>query len=102
MRYAAAALAAGAMFLIVAHPRAVRMTERVGDYLSPTRTRVGAGITSPVFDFVTTEHLSGRVVATLAGLLTGILVAQGDLFVEGPGRSIVPMAALGAAAGWLL
>ena len=46
--------------------------------------------------------LLGRLMAALAGLVTGLLLAQGDLFVAGPSRSTPALAGLGALSGALL
>lgn len=102
MRYAVAVLGAAAVFLAVSYPRGRRISARVGDYLRPASPDVGAGRFRAAMDWATGEGLSGRLVAAGAGALAGILLAQGDLFVTGPGRSVLPLSALGAVAGWLL
>ena len=100
MRYGVAGLAAVAVFLAASYPRGRPISERVGDYLKP-----GPGESSPesaAVRWLTDERMPARLVAATAGMLAGVLLAQGDLFVEGPGRSTVPLALLGGAAGWLL
>lgn len=99
MRYLAAVVAALGAFLAVSLPRGRPIAARVGDYLRPAvledagRPRLAAlgGAIAPF-----------RVAAAAGGALVGVLLAQGDLFVDGQGRSLVPLAALGAGAGWLV
>lgn len=45
---------------------------------------------------------AGGVWAALVGAFLGLLAAQGDLFLAGRSRSVPALAALGAAAGWVL
>ena len=101
MRYGVALLGAAAVFLAVSYPRGSRISARVGDYLKPT-SAVVAGRTQVIMEWVMRAQSSGRIVGAAAGGLAGALLAQGDLFVTGPGRSVLPVAALGAVAGWLL
>lgn len=44
----------------------------------------------------------GGLAAAFGGAFVGLLVAQGDLFLEGRSRSAAGLALLGAAAGWVL
>ena len=101
MRYAVALLGAAAVFLAVSHPRGTKISARVGEYLKPSSAGV-AGRTDAMLEWVMRERSSGRIVGAAAGGLAGALLAQGDLFVTGPGRSVLPLAVLGAVAGWLL
>ena len=105
----ALALAAG-ILLAVTGGRPMGLSERVGRYLRPEpppdQRESGKPNESPVagagLAWSQPELLLRRSAAAAAGAVVGILSAQGDLFVEGPGRSMLPLAALGAAAGWLL
>ena len=105
----ALALAAG-ILLIATAQHSTGIGERVGSYLRPApppdRGDGDSPVRSPVtdagLDWTGTELLIRRSAVAAAGAIVGILVAQGDLFVQGPGRSVLPLAALGAAAGWLL
>jgi tight adherence protein C len=104
----ALALAVG-IVLIASGRRTHSLTERVGSYLRPAPQPVpsdDAPGVSPAaaagLDWSSTELLLRRSAAAVAGAILGILAAQGDLFVQGPGRSALPLAALGTAAGWLV
>ena len=105
----AMALAAG-ILLIATGRRSSGISERIGSYLRPappaSDTDSAANKGSPVADaglnWTGTEVLLRRSAAAAAGAIVGILIAQGDLFVQGPGRSVLPLAALGAATGWLV
>jgi tight adherence protein C len=99
MRYAVALLAALAAFLVVSLPRPRPIAARVGDYLRPT----GLETPSPSrLAALTSTGVATRSSAAAGGALIGVLLAQGDLFVQGPGRATLPMALLGAATGWLV
>lgn len=101
MRYLVAGLAGGAVFLAISHPRGRSLSARVGDYLKPHSQRAAdRPIEGPSKRL--REGLTARIIAAAAGVLAGILLAQGDLFIEGPGRAVLPMAALGGLAGWLV
>lgn len=102
MRYAVALLAAGAVYLAITLPRAQQITVRVGSYLSPVRRQATPGRFSVSAGLIAGEHLPRQLLAALGGALAGVLLAQGDLFVEGTGRSVVPLALIGAATGWLV
>jgi len=99
MRFAVAGLAAAAAFLVASYPRGRRIAARVGDYLSPSR---GESTSSFVLERLRDQDITGRLVAVAGGALAGILAAQGDLFVQGSGRSVLPLAVLGGTAGWLV
>lgn len=99
MRYAIALVAALGAFLAVTLPRTRPIATRVGDYLRPAVLEDVAPSRLVVFGEALVPI---RVTAAAGGALVGVLLAQGDLFVEGPGRSVLPLAALGACAGWLL
>ena len=102
-------LAVGVLMIATARPSA-DLTERIGSYLRPEPRHNEPGQSTldgqPAADaglgWSRSELLLRRSAVAIAGAIVGILLAQGDLFVEGPGRSLVPLAVLGAAAGWLL
>jgi len=106
---AALMLGAGIVMITVA-PQSLRLGDRVGRYLRPTRSPLVAEDDQPdrrpaAAAGLTWSHhelLLRRAAAAASGAIVGVLLAQGDLFVEGPGRAMLPLAALGAAAGWLL
>ena len=102
MRFVVAAVAAGAVYLVVSLPRPERITVRVGDYLSPARREPVSGPLELPLRWMQGEDVAHRSVAAAAGVLVGLLLAQGDLFVQGPGRSALPMALLGGLSGWLV
>lgn len=96
--------------MITTAPRSLRLTDRVGRYLRPEHS---AGVAeddppdrpisvSAGLGWSSSELQIRRAAAAVGGAIVGLLLAQGDLFVEGPERSMLPLAALGAAAGWLL
>ncbi len=102
-------LAAGILLIATAGP-AASLSERVGKYLRPisppdesdhdairAHPAAAAGL-----DWSKGEILLRRSGVAAVGGLIGVLVSQGDLFVEGPGRSVLPLAALGAITGWLV
>jgi len=105
----ALALAAGILLIATAR-RSSDLSTRVGSYLRPVPQTVqedddangGSPVTDAGLDWSGPELLLRRSAAAAAGAIVGILVAQGDLFVQGPGRSVLPLAALGAATGWLV
>lgn len=101
MRYAIAAMAAGAVYLAVSLPRLPRISARVGDYLSPSRVQP---VPKPSWrlQWLRGERVANRLIATGAGVLAGLLLGQGDLFLQGPGRSTLPLALLGGLGGWLV
>lgn len=101
MRYAVAAIAAGAAYLAVSMPRLPSISARVGSYLRPSSLDRGAE-PSRARRWLHGEQMGNRLIATGAGVLTGLLLAQGDLFLQGPGRATLPLAALGGLAGWLV
>lgn len=101
MRFIVAAVAAGAVYLAVSLPRRRRITVIVGDYLSPGRAEPAPARFEGPLRWAQGEHVANRVVAAAAGALVGLLLAQGDLFVQGPGRSALPLALLGGVSGWL-
>lgn len=110
MNIAAALVLAAGVLLIVIAGRTTNLSERVGRYLRPAppsmETDQDPIDESPVaaagLDWSRSEILLRRCATAAAGGIVGALVSQGDLFVEGPGRAVLPLAALGAATGWLV
>jgi tight adherence protein C len=96
--------------MITTAPRSLRLADRVGRYLrpehSPRRVEGELRDSRPLADaglgWSSSEFLVRRIAACVGGAIVGLLLAQGDLFVEGPERATLPLAVLGAAAGWLL
>ena len=110
MSVVAAVLIAVGIVLIAGAHRSVGLSERIGRYLRPPsapdpatddpadgRSPAAAGLA-----WSTGEMVLRRSAAAAGGAVVGALVAQGDLFVQGPGRSVLPLTALGAAGGWLV
>jgi len=101
-------LAVGVLLIVLAN-HTTDLSERVGRYLRPTSPSSESDSDSidetPAADaglgWSKHEILLRRSAAAAAGGIIGALVSQGDLFVEGPGRSVLALTALGAAAGWL-
>lgn len=89
-----AAIAAVATFLIVVGSATEVLADRLGRYLMPAAPTVVAPI--PVRRGV--PWLPSVVV----GGLVGALLAQGDLFLSGAGRSIPALTIVGAAAGYFV
>jgi tight adherence protein C len=110
MSVAAALILAAGVVMIAIAGRAPNLSERVGHYLRPTPRSAESGIEpideSPAadagLDWSRSELLLRRFATAAAGVVIGALVSQGDLFVEGPGRAVLPLATLGAATGWLV
>jgi len=88
-----AAVLAGLAVFMIASPRRSGLSERLEPYLSGSEMlsrASGPGLSRflPVMPWV------------VVGVFIGVLLAQGDLFIAGPGRSLPALAALGGAAGW--
>jgi len=102
-------LAVGVLLIATTRPSA-GLSDRIGRYLRPEPRDDGSDVQpleeQPVADaglgWSRGELFLRRSAAAAASAMVGILIAQGDLFVEGPGRSVVPLAVLGAATGWLV
>lgn len=88
----AAALAGSATFLLVTRHR-TGLADRLDPYLT-TSAEVGD---EPAARFA---GLAPAAPWVAGGVFIGVLLAQGDLFIAGPGRSVPALAALGGAAGW--
>ena len=110
MSIAVALMLATGILLIAIAGRTANLSERVGRYLHPvalpTESDAESIDDSPAadagLDWSKGEILLRRSGVAAAGGVVGALVSQGDLFVEGPGRSVLPLVALGAIAGWLV
>ena len=110
MNVAAALLIAAGILLIAIAGRTTNLSERVGRYLRPVPPTIESDLDAigqtPAadagLDWSRGEILLRRSAAAAAGGIIGALVSQGDLFVEGPGRAVLPLAVLGAATGWLV
>ena len=94
MTWLAAIITAFAVFLLVTRIRRVSLSSAVHDYLVEPDLEESAHPPVPR-DF-------GFVPWALGGAVVGLLLAQGDLFLSGAGRSAPALAALGAAGGWLV
>jgi hypothetical protein len=94
MTWIAAAAAAAAVFLLVARVRDASLSTAVHDYLVPPSAEEPAPPTTP--------RDLGFVPWVLGGAVGGLLLAQGDLFLSGVGRSAPALGFLGAAGGWLV
>jgi tight adherence protein C len=105
---AALAVAAG-IFLLIASRPGERLGERVGRYLHPDPAPVRPDEATPGrsplaaagLTWSATDVFVRRAMWVAAGSVTGALLARGDLFIRGPGRSTLGLVTLGAAAGWL-
>jgi len=110
MSLVAALMIGVSIILIVAAHHAPGMSERVGRYLHPKAIEPSTGddridqppLAGAGLDWSRSEMLVRRSAAAVGGGVLGALVAQGDLFVQGPGRSVASLIALGAATGWLV
>jgi len=93
MTWLAALVAAVAMFLLVTRIRSESLSEAVHDYLVAPPEEESAQPPKP-------KDL-GFVPWSIGGAVVGLLLAQGDLFLSGAGRSAPALGILGAAGGWL-
>lgn len=93
MRWLAVGLAFASVCLLALAVRRPNMAAFVGTYLEPPSAAGQQRVPRVVID-------PGAVAWVVTGSFTGLLLAQGDLFLAGPGRSVGVFAALGAAAGW--
>jgi tight adherence protein C len=96
MTVMAAGVAAVAVFLLATRTRRRPVSSRVGLYLLPPEP-AEVHASSRRFD-----RLLPGVPWVGVGSFIGVLLAQGDLFVVGPGRSLPALTLLGGIAGWLL
>ena len=110
MNVAVAIVLAAGILLIALAGRTTSLSERVGRYLRPTPLSTesdldtiddGPAVASGL-GWSKSEFILRRSATAAAGGIIGALVSQGDLFVEGPGRSVLPLVVLGAVTGWLV
>ncbi len=110
MSLLAALLMATSIVLVVGAHRSRPLSERVARYLRPEPPSTAPDGSAPDrlpfadagLHWSRSEMLVRRVAAAAAGGIGGALIAQGDLFVQGPGRSLPSLVALGSIAGWLV
>lgn len=96
MNAVAAAIAAVSAFLIVVGGRNATLADRLAVYLLPP----GRPVAAPGSD---RRYLPiAWLPAVAAGALVGALLAQGDLFLAGAGRSLPGLTTIGAFAGYFL
>ncbi len=108
MSMVAALITALGIFLLVATHRSTGLSERVGRYLHPPPATEPAErndrrppLAAAGLPWSRGEVLVRKASWVAVGGVAGALLAQGDLFIQGPGRSSLGLIALGAAAGWL-
>jgi len=109
MSLVAALMTAAGIVLITRAGRSTRLSERVGRYLHPEPVSDPAGadqgelppLAGAGLAWSSSDILLRRSATAACGGVVGALLAQGDLFVQGPGRSTLGLVVLGAAAGWL-
>ena len=106
MSEAAALLAGIGVFVLVTARRGPKLVERVGTYLGwvPLQRlpqERPSGLRQAGLGWDAGQLLARRLVAGGCGAFVGLLLAQGDLFLAGPGRSMPGLVAAGAAAGVL-
>ncbi len=105
MRVVVALLAAAGVFLIGAGRPAVVLVEKVGVYLRPVRSgreeraAVPRRLLRAGLAWDRRRLLVHMLYAGATGSVIGMLLAQGDLFVQGAGRSVPGLAILGGVAG---
>ncbi|HHC08511.1 MAG TPA: hypothetical protein ENK55_07320 [Actinobacteria bacterium] len=108
IRLLAAASAAAAVGFLAVGARGRDPFARIGDYLrprtlpQPTPTTDHDRLAAAGLDWTAADLRVRRAVAVALGVAVGALLAQGDLFLAGTGRSTPASMALGGAAGWLL
>ncbi len=96
MRWVLAVAIGVAVFSVAMWQPRGALTDRLAPFLDRNRSAEDA---RPATRMHLTVH-AGVAWALLGGFI-GLLVAQGDLFVGGPGRSVVGFAAAGAGLGYL-
>ncbi len=90
----AAVAAAVAVFLVTVGGARAALADRLGQYLMPADSRdAEASPSRKTFPWL---------LSAVVGGLVGVLLAQGDLFIAGTGRSVPGLAVLGAVAGYFV
>jgi len=93
MNVVAAAITGAAVFLLTLRISTRSLTQRVRRYI--------AGPEPLISDVPAMRNRDLSFVPwSLAGAFSGILLAQGDLFLAEAGRSVLPLSLAGAAGGW--
>lgn len=92
----AALLVGSSVFLLARSIRIPRVSDRVATYLEVQDEEGGREVSGPG------NRLARGMPWIVLGGFTGVLLAQGDLFVGGPGRSVPGLGLVGGAAGWFL
>jgi len=95
MTWFAAAAAAVAVFLLIARSTGPRLSAVVRDYLVAPEVDEGPGARAFTTDL-------SFIPSVAVGAFIGLLLAQGDLFLSGAGKSAPALGLLGAAAGWFV
>jgi Flp pilus assembly protein TadB len=93
MSIVAAVVAGAAVFLLVTRSGAPSLAERIGVYIIEPRP-------DDPHDGVRSVRDMSFVLWVVSGGLIGVLLAQGDLFISGTGRSLPALSVLGAVGGW--
>lgn len=95
MTYFVATMVAGGVFLIVVGGTRSVLADRLGQYLMPEQADNNE---------VDVRQSRGApwLVSVVCGGLVGALLAQGDLFLAGAGRSVPALTCIGAGAGYFI
>jgi len=107
MRALAAVAAASSVLVLVTPPRRLPLWQRIAPFLEPTESPAPAPIEEPLalrragLNWSTQELTVRRGLAAIGGAVGGLLLAQGDLFLAGAGRSAPGLAVVGALCGVL-
>jgi hypothetical protein len=94
MTWLAAIAATAAVFLLVTRVRSISLSSTVSEYLVEPVEEGSAQPPKP-------KDL-GFIPWAIGGAVVGLLLAQGDLFLSGAGRSAPALGFVGAAAGWMV
>jgi pilus assembly protein TadC len=94
MTFLVAAMVFGGVFLVVVGGTRTPLAERLGRYLMPETVEAPEGVRRRVE--------APWLVPVVCGGLVGALLAQGDLFLAGSGRSVPALTCLGAGAAYFI